>query len=711
MKRYKNPINLLKKILSTFRGRMLITFLLIAITPIIIIFYFAMNSSEKTLSNTGNKIENILLNYSIFLHQENLVKQADIINEQLNSIKKQAQIIQTVANDLFSNPIIQKNYKLSLTKEKEGYYWEQIKGDYSNSGVSANIYLSNDVINNLNVSKSLEGVFRRFLNQDSRVASIYYIGPQSYWRAYPNANVKSEVTNKYFNPKIDITKLPFYPSKNSTLKDAIWTRPLIDLTHRKKVFSLSLPIYKNNNEFAGALVTDITISQVVNHFLNFHFKEPTAYAILIDSNYDLIATQKKAQNDLKYLTNDLKQKLYNSEKPMFMNINKEEKIVLVSTVKETNWKIAYVIPKNEIISHVRYVMESQLQNYIKSFSLQFIGLACLVISLLVIVTIAIWKHFTKPILELLNGISSISDEKFQVKIKDQSLEEFQLLSQSFNLMAGKMNDLILRYQNLNEQLEEKVLERTKQLSIVNCTLQETNEKLKSMEHSRKIMFGNIAHDIKTPLTIVLGYIDAIGDRMIETENIDEYLTRIQKHLHSIDQLVKSVSELNNVELNEEIYHFDMVNSNEYFMKVSDVFLHEQSIQFIIADDLPFIFMDHKYIERAILNLVENAKKYSNQNSPIEINVYEDKDYVVVSVRDYGWGISEEYLPLIFDRFYRVDHARNSSIQGNGIGLAIVKEIVNAHGGFMKVKSKLNEGSEFMIYLPVKKNIQVKAVVL
>ncbi|PGZ92273.1 hypothetical protein COE53_12990 [Bacillus sp. AFS029533] len=134
MKKYKNSTNLLKKFLSTFRGRMLVTFLLITITPIIIIFYFAMNSSEKTLSNTGDKIENILLNYSIFLHQENLVKQADIINEQLNSIKNQVQIIQTVADDLFSNPIIQKDYKLSLTKENEGYYWEQINGDYSNAG-------------------------------------------------------------------------------------------------------------------------------------------------------------------------------------------------------------------------------------------------------------------------------------------------------------------------------------------------------------------------------------------------------------------------------------------------------------------------------------------------------------------------------------------------------------------------------------------------
>ncbi|PGZ92274.1 sensor histidine kinase [Bacillus sp. AFS029533] len=568
-------------------------------------------------------------------------------------------------------------------------------------GVSANINLSKNVINNLMVSKSLESVFRRFLNQDSRVASIYYLGPQSYWRAYPNADVKSEVQNKYFNPKIDITKLPFYPSKNSISKDAIWTRPLIDLTHRKKVFSLSLPIYKNNNEFAGALVTDITISQVVNHFLNFHFKEPTAYAILVDSNYDLIANQKKAESDLKYLTKNVKQKLYNSEKPMFMNINKEEKIVLVSTVKETNWKIAYVIPKNEIISHVRYVMESQLKQYIKSFSFQFIVLVCLVISIFVIVTIAIWKRFTKPFIELLKGISSIRDEKFQVKLKDQSLEEFQLLSQSFNLMANKINELISKYQSLNLQLEEKVIERTTQLSIVNGTLQETNEKLKSMEQSRKIMFANIAHDIKTPLTIVLGYIDAIEDRMIDSEKIDEYLTRIQKHLHSIDQLVKSVSELNNVELNEQVFRYEMVNSNEYFMQFSDVFSHEQTIHFKIADDLPFIFMDHQYIERAILNLIENAQKYSNQNSPIEINVFEVKDFVVVSVRDYGWGIAEDNLPFIFDRFYRVDHARNSSIQGNGVGLAIVKEIVNAHGGFIEVNSKLNEGSEFMIYLPVK----------
>ncbi|MEH7306540.1 sensor histidine kinase [Neobacillus drentensis] len=677
---------------------MLGTFLILSICPLIFIFFFAIYSSEKALSISGNRINNILLDYVIFLHRENLTKQTEIINEKISSIKKQVHVVQAEAEDVFSNPIPPNDYQLTLQKEKEGYYWEDIKGDVSNVGMSSPLELTKDIKNKLLKSKLLEKEFIQIYHQEKSISRIYYIGTQSYWRIYPKENVKESREKGRYKPYYDFTTWAFYSLAASSKRNhEVWTKPSNEVDN---MFTLSMPIFDNKSDFTGVIGVDISVTQFLDKFLNFRFKEPSAYAVLISSDHEIIARQEKAQKDLRYFTTSLIQKLYDGDQPFLMKINHNEKIFLVSNVKETNGKIVYVIPKKEIISSVKTSIENQLGTYIRTFTIQFICLLITIIFILVAITLMIWKHYSKPFNEVLQGISSISSEKFQVRIKDQRLEEFQLFTHSFNLMAKKIDDLITNYKLLNLYLEEKVSDRTTKLYIANETLKQTNDKLITMEKTRREMFANIAHDLKTPITVVLGYIEAINDKMINSEQVDEYLHRIHKHLHSINNLVKGLYELNHVEMSEQVFHYQIVHANDFFMHIEDLLKHDPNIHVFAEEKLPSLKIDLKYLERAILNLVENSIKYSNSNTPIVINVSSNRTHIAVSVRDYGWGIPQKDLPHIFERFYRVDRARNSFKAGNGLGLSIVNEIVHAHGGSIKLKSELEKGTVFIMKLPI-----------
>ncbi|PDM40989.1 hypothetical protein CN643_11605 [Parageobacillus yumthangensis] len=148
---------------------------------------------------------------------------------------------------------------------------------------------------------------------------------------------------------------------------------------------------------------------------------------------------------------------------------------------------------------IKQITLQKLIDYKKSFSFQFISLLCFVAIILIISSIAIWKHFTNPIKELLEGISSISAGNFRTKMTKPSLHEFKVLHSSFNNMAKKLDDLISNYEALHLQLEEKVAERTAQLTKVNESLKQTNERLKQLEQTRREIFENIAHDLKTPI--------------------------------------------------------------------------------------------------------------------------------------------------------------------------------------------------------------------
>ena len=131
-------------------------------------------------------------------------------------------------------------------------------------------------------------------------------------------------------------------------------------------------------------------------------------------------------------------------------------------------------------------------------------------------------------------------------------------------------------------------------------------------------------------------------------------------------------------------------------------INKKMLNVLISGDSSAIYADQNRISQVLINLVSNAVKYTPENGTIKIHISEDKQFVQVSVSDNGIGIPKDELQYVFERFYRADKSRNRMTGGSGIGLAIVKSIVTAHGGMVEAESQLNEGSCFTIILPKNK---------
>lgn len=266
---------------------------------------------------------------------------------------------------------------------------------------------------------------------------------------------------------------------------------------------------------------------------------------------------------------------------------------------------------------------------------------------------------------------------------------------------------------LNENLEATVSERTDQLRRTNITLTHRNEQLKKMEESRSALFANISHDLKTPLTIISGYIEAMKDGLIPEEEQELYLEKIQQRIASVTRLVHDLNELSLLETRTKKLTRMRLNLTEFVKELkqrcSSMEIDGSSpVNVNISDNWQtahaisrfHLNVDQDHLYRAIDNLIDNSQKYGSKGKPISIDLAIVQNHLIIAIQDQGVGIAEEHLPFLFQRTYRADKARNTSIPGNGLGLAIVKEIIETHDGEVSVQSELNKGTTFTVKLPL-----------
>ncbi|MGD8961831.1 MAG: ATP-binding protein, partial [Desulfobacterales bacterium] len=186
-----------------------------------------------------------------------------------------------------------------------------------------------------------------------------------------------------------------------------------------------------------------------------------------------------------------------------------------------------------------------------------------------------------------------------------------------------------------------------------------------------------------------------------------FLGIIQKHVDRLDAIIEDLLALSRIEQEDEKKEIKFES-----VKIADIFqaaiqlcrpkAEKQNIRLDIdCEKDATAFFDPTLIEQAVVNLLDNAIKFSEPLSTIHVKSHRHEDEVIISVQDHGIGIAQKHLPRLFERFYRVDKARSRSIGGTGLGLAIVKHIAQAHGGHVAVESKLGEGSRFSIHLPQK----------
>lgn len=264
-----------------------------------------------------------------------------------------------------------------------------------------------------------------------------------------------------------------------------------------------------------------------------------------------------------------------------------------------------------------------------------------------------------------------------------------------NIKNGTEQIIKGEYKNIRIDKSE-----TLELNQLATSVEKLAKKLDEQENLRKRMTTDIAHELRSPLAVLRSQIEAMIDGIFEPNK-----ERLEKcHMESIrlTKLIDDLNELTTVESGLNKLNLSEISINDLLTEIAMSFnplYNKKNIQLNLdLSSDKYIIGDKEQLNRAIINILTNAYKYSNEDSEVLVSTkLLNSDEVLISIKDSGIGIEEKDLPYIFERFYRSDLSRNRETGGAGVGLAIVKSIVDAHKGRIEVKSKIGEGSEFLIY--------------
>ena len=297
-----------------------------------------------------------------------------------------------------------------------------------------------------------------------------------------------------------------------------------------------------------------------------------------------------------------------------------------------------------------------------------------------LMTVWIYRAIIDPIRKLEKAAQQIRDGNLDFEIEVKGNDEISELCQSFEQMR----------EQLKQSSEERVL----------------NEK------ENRELISNISHDLKTPITAIKGYVEGIMDGVADTpEKMEKYVRTIYNKTNEMDLLINELTLYSKIDTNRIPYNFTTISAKGYFGDCGEdlhMELESKGIEFTYCNTMEEdckVIVDPEQLRRVINNIVSNSLKYMDKpNGKVTMEVKDVGDFIQVELGDNGKGIAAKDLPYIFDRFYRTDASRNSSKGGSGIGLSIVKKIVEEHGGNIWATSE--EGAGTTMYFVIRKYQEV-----
>ena len=310
----------------------------------------------------------------------------------------------------------------------------------------------------------------------------------------------------------------------------------------------------------------------------------------------------------------------------------------------------------------------------------FISAFVILISVALVVGLWVYRSIAVPLVKLKKATQNIKEGNLDFVLDVEGKDEFSELCQDFEEMRRR----------LKESTEEKSL----------------------IEKENRELISNISHDLKTPITAVKGYVEGIMDGVADTpEKMDRYVRTIYNKTNEMDHLINELTFYSKIDTNRIPYTFSKLNVEDYFEDCSEevgLELETRGIELVYANYVEkdvMVIADGEQIRRVIHNIISNAIKYMDKpKGIIQIRIKDVGDFIQIEIEDNGKGIGPKDLPYIFDRFYRTDVSRNSSKGGSGIGLSIVKKILEDHGGKVWATSRLGIGT--IMYFVLRKYQEV-----
>lgn len=298
----------------------------------------------------------------------------------------------------------------------------------------------------------------------------------------------------------------------------------------------------------------------------------------------------------------------------------------------------------------------------------FIAIVCILVFTSLMLTQWIHKGVFTPINELNIAMQKIKEGNFDYMLQTDT--------------KGEIGELYSNYEDMRLRLKES-----------------TEESIRHKQQNKELI-SNISHDLKTPITAIKGYVEGIMDGVADTpEKMDKYIKTIYNKANDMDKLINELTVYSGIDNNRIPYNFHRINVADYFgdcVEEVGLDLESKNIKLnyssLIEPDT-VVIADPEQMKKVINNIISNSVKYMDKpRGEIDIRILDEVDSIRVEIEDNGKGIAQKDLQRIFDRFYRTDASRNSAQGGSGIGLSIVKKIIEDHGGYIWATSKEGEGT-------------------
>lgn len=322
------------------------------------------------------------------------------------------------------------------------------------------------------------------------------------------------------------------------------------------------------------------------------------------------------------------------------------------------------------------------------------------------------------LLSMTDGVVTFDENGQVIMANPQAIEIISDVSEDASTQFDVLKDFLEQVKESGEYVKREIKLKGKTISVRMAPLLDDHMKLwgvlavlqdvtreRKLEDLRREFLGDVSHELRTPLTYLQGYTEALLDNMVKNEEErSRYLNIILEETLRLRRLVDELLDLSHIEAGHLDIKKNSISIESIVEKVSKK-VHplcdskKIELEIDIQGDIPLIVADEDRIEQVLINLMDNAVRYSPKDSKVTVKVRPSDEGVIVTVKDSGQGIPPEELPFVWERFYKVDKSRERKKSGTGLGLAIVKKIVELHNGRVWAQNCDEGGAEFSFYLP------------
>ncbi len=372
-------------------------------------------------------------------------------------------------------------------------------------------------------------------------------------------------------------------------------------------------------------------------------------------------------------------------------INKIQRLFMSSF----RWRLLINIVISYILSFLIYNCLIIISDNIDLFHLNIEAKYLIAFLISLVIFLIIFFNLMNITLKYIQGLSDkiqeVTSGNYDVKAPIKYDDELGVLALNINALAKTLKD---------KEAERKILKENERLAF---------DAERNAEKKKNDLITNVAHDLRTPLTTIIGYLELIkNNQQLSKEDIQKYASIAYEKSKKLQSMMDDLFELTRLDQTNMKINMSILNISELILQIVDEFYptfqeHQLNPIVNISKSNLFIQGDGQLIARVFDNLLSNAVKYGHDNSDILIEVLNDDQNITVKIMNYGHTISQEDLPYLFDKFFRTDASRSSSTGGTGLGLAIAKNIIQIHHGQIFATSHKGKTTFIVVF----KNIQGK----